>query len=127
MSDFQHICIYSCMARWNKVCLLSWGPAACGAHFVPVGPTCVQAVGYMYSFIIFTMRMVWVILCNKKEWSVPLASQGSLSNGSVSKKLEAQGMLKKALRVPRDVERADAAGVCRFESMGSIMQRENIF
>ena len=39
-----------------------------------VGPTCVQAGVTMHGLLFFTSKSVRLFLCNKSEWSVPLAS-----------------------------------------------------
>lgn len=88
-----------------------------------VGPTCVQA-GQVCRVTSFLLPIVCRCFFDAKgELLVPLASQGSLSYGSVSEKLEAEQIIEKGLRVPRGMQRADANGVSRFESAGAIMQK----
>ena len=83
------ICTYASMGFQIINLLISRGPAACGAHLVLVGPTSVQAVKYMYNLSSFTICISLLFSGNKKRLSVPLASRGSLSYGSVSRKVDA--------------------------------------
>ena len=59
-----------------------------------VGPTRVQAEWCVPSVLFFTSSGVRVILCNKGELSVPLASWGSFTRSGVSKKSDAEGVTK---------------------------------
>ena len=65
-----------------------------------VGPTRVQAEWCVPSLLFFISSGVRVILCNKRNLSVPLASRGSLVRDGVSKKLDAGRAIEKGLRAP---------------------------